>query len=217
MIDVETIHHTRIPVGTVYAIGRNYAAHAKELGNAVPEDPVVFLKARTAVRGLAPAPVAFDGESFHHEVEVVLLVGRSVALGAQGGWSDVSAVALGLDLTRREVQNRCKEKGLPWVPAKSFAGSAVVGPFVPLAGVGDPDGISFSLEIGGALKQKGALTQMVFPVPVLLTYLASLAPLEPGDLVFTGTPEGVGPIRKGDLFKMTMWAAGGTWAFDGQL
>lgn len=216
MVDVETIHHTRVPVGTVYAIGRNYAAHAKELGNAVPEDPVVFLKARTSVRGLAPAPVAFD-ESFHHEVEVVLLLGRSVALGATGRWDDVSAVAIGLDLTRREVQNRCKEKGLPWVPAKSFAGSAVVGPFVPLSGVGDPEGISFSLAIGGTLRQQGALAQMVFPVPALLTWLASLAPLEPGDLVFTGTPEGVGPMRRGDAFTLSMQAAGGNWSWNGQL
>ena len=216
MIDVETIHHTRVPVGTVYAIGRNYAAHARELGNAVPEDPVVFLKARTAVRGLAPAPVAFD-ESFHHEVEIVLLLGRSVALGGRGSWDDVSAVAVGLDLTRREVQNRCKERGLPWVPAKSFAGSAVVGPFVPLSGLGDPDAISFSLELGGTIRQQGALDQMVFSVPVLLGYLASLAPLEPGDLVFTGTPEGVGPMRRGDAFVLSMKAAGGHWSWNGQL
>jgi 2-keto-4-pentenoate hydratase/2-oxohepta-3-ene-1,7-dioic acid hydratase in catechol pathway len=216
MIEVETIHRARVPVGTVYAIGRNYAAHARELGNAVPEDPVVFLKARTAVRGLGPAPLAFD-ESFHHEVELVLLVGQAVPLGAKAGWADVSAVALGLDLTRREVQNRCKEKGLPWVPAKSFAGSAVVGPFVPLSEIGDPERISFSLEVDGALRQEGALDHMLFPVPVLLSHLASLAPLEAGDLVFTGTPEGVGPIRRGDPFRMTLSTPGGSRSFEGRL
>ncbi|MEQ1503993.1 MAG: fumarylacetoacetate hydrolase family protein [Myxococcota bacterium] len=204
------------PVGAVYGIGRNYAAHAKELGNAVPEDPVVFLKVPASVRGLAPAPMAFD-EAFHHEVEVVLRIGRGVPLGAAGSWADVAAIAIGLDLTRREVQNRCKEKGLPWVPAKSFAGSAVVGPFVPLGRIGDPDRIGFGLTVNGEPRQRGVITGMTFPVPRVLTHLASLAPLEPGDLVYTGTPEGVGPIRRGDAFGLTLDTAGGSFAWDGVL
>jgi 2-keto-4-pentenoate hydratase/2-oxohepta-3-ene-1,7-dioic acid hydratase in catechol pathway len=216
MVEVALADGERIAVGSVYGIGRNYAAHAAELGNAVPEDPVVFLKARTAVRGLASGALAF-AESFHHEVEVVLLLGRPVPLGATPGWEAVRAVALGLDLTRREVQNRCKEKGLPWVPAKSFAGSAVIGPFVPLGAVGDPDSITFSLAVNGEVRQRGALPQMVFPVPRLLAYLASLAPLEAGDVVFTGTPSGVGPIRAGDAFVTELTSSRGTWTWNGRL
>lgn len=216
MIEVATIEGSRIPVATVYGIGRNYAAHAAELGNAVPDDPVVFLKARTAVRGLEPAPMAFD-EAFHHEVEVVLLVSDGVALGARAGWEAVAGVALGLDLTRREVQDRCKAKGLPWTPAKSFAGSAVVGPFVPPARLGDPGRLSFSLEVAGVLRQRGELARMVFPVPRILQHLASLAPLERGDLVFTGTPEGVGPIRAGDAFAMELVAERERFRFEGRL
>ena len=120
-VQVQRVDGSAVDVGTVYAIGRNYAAHARELGNAVPaptDDPVVFLKARTAVRGLEPAPLAFPDESFHHEVEIVLLLGEDVSLGGSPGWAAVAGVALGLDLTRREVQARCKERGLPWVPAK---------------------------------------------------------------------------------------------------
>lgn len=215
MVEVIGGSGERWSVGTVYAIGRNYAAHARELGNEVPEDPVVFLKARTSLRGLT-GPIAFQ-ESFHHEVELVLRLGQAVPLGGQAGWEAVHAAALGLDVTRREVQNRCKEKGLPWVPAKSFAGSAVVGPFLPLSQLGDPEALRFSLEVGGSRRQEGALTHMVFPVPVLLRYLASLCPLEEGDLVFTGTPEGVGPIRPGDPFRMTLLAQTGTHSWDGVL
>lgn len=216
MVEVELADGGRVAVGTVYNIGRNYAAHAAELGNAVPEDPVVFLKARTAVRGLRSGPLAFD-ESFHHEVELVLLVGTAVPLGARPGWEAVRAVALGLDLTRREVQARCKEKGLPWVPAKSFAGSAVVGPFLPLSAVGDPERVAFSLAVNGEVRQRGRLEQMVFPIPRILAHLASLAPLEPGDLVYTGTPSGVGPIRRGDAFSTTLEAPGGSWTWNGEL
>lgn len=216
MVEVELADGGRVAVGTVYNIGRNYAAHAAELGNAVPEDPVVFLKARTAVRGLSGGPLAFD-ESFHHEVELVLLVGAAVPLGASPGWEAVRAVALGLDLTRREVQNRCKEKGLPWVPAKSFAGSAVVGPFLPLSAVGDPERVAFSLAVNGEVRQRGKLEQMIFPVARILAHLASLAPLEPGDLVFTGTPSGVGPIRRGDAFTTVLESPGGSWTWNGEL
>ncbi len=207
----------RVPVGTVYNIGRNYAQHAAELGNEVPEEPVVFLKARTAVRGLDGGPLAFADESFHHEVELVLLIGASVPLGGDPGWGAVEGVALGLDLTRREVQGRCKAKGLPWTTAKSFAGSAVVGPVLPLAALGGVAPVRFSLDVNGERRQTGDTAQMVFPVPVLLRYLASLAPLEPGDLVFTGTPAGVGPVRRGDALALRLEAPAGTWDWSGRL
>lgn len=213
---VRWLDGTRTEVGTIYGIGRNYVLHAKELGNAVPTEPVVFLKARTSLRGLDPAPLAFD-EAYHHEVELVLLVGSPVPLGADPGWGAVAAVTLGLDLTRREVQRRCKEQGLPWVPAKSFAGGAVVAPFVPLADLGDTAPLTFSLDVNGERRQEGDAAEMSFDVPALLRYLASLAPLAPGDLVFTGTPAGVGPIRKGDAFTMRLATPAGAHVFSGLL
>jgi 2-keto-4-pentenoate hydratase/2-oxohepta-3-ene-1,7-dioic acid hydratase in catechol pathway len=215
-VHVRWLDGSRTEVGTIYGVGRNYVLHAKELGNAVPTEPVVFLKARTSLRGLDPAPLAFD-ESFHHEVELVLVVGAPVPLRGDPGWAAVSGVTLGLDLTRREVQQRCKEQGLPWVPAKSFAGGAVVGPIVPVADLGGTAGLRFSLDVNGERRQEGDPASMVFDVPALLRYLASLAPLLPGDLVFTGTPSGVGPIRAGDAFVMRLVTGAGTHTFTGLL
>jgi 2-keto-4-pentenoate hydratase/2-oxohepta-3-ene-1,7-dioic acid hydratase in catechol pathway len=215
-VHVRWLDGEQVVVGTIYGIGRNYVLHAKELGNAVPTEPVVFLKARTSLRGLAPAPLAFD-EAFHHEVELVLLLGSAVPLGGDPGWSAVAGVTVGLDLTRREVQQRCKEQGLPWVAAKSFAGAAVVAPFLPLASLGGTAPLSFDLAVNGVERQVGDPAEMSFDVPALLRYLASLAPLAPGDLVYTGTPAGVGPIRQGDVFRMRLRAPGGAWTFDGAL
>lgn len=193
-----------VEVGTIYGIGRNYVAHAQELGNEVPSEPVVFLKARTSLRGLDPTPVAFPAEDVHHEVEIVLLVGRTVPLGSDPGWAAVSDIALGLDITRRGVQERAKRAGLPWTAAKSFAGSAVTGPFLPTTSLGDLADLAFSLDINGERRQSGHVSRMLFDVPTILKHLASLAELSAGDLVFTGTPEGVGPMRVGDTFRMSL-------------
>ncbi len=194
-------------MATIWCIGRNYAAHAKELGNEVPSEPIVFLKAASCRRGLAPEPLAFPEEAVHHELELVLHVGSPVPLRTESGWAAVAAVSLGLDLTRRGVQSACKAKGLPWTAAKSFAGSAVVGPEVPLAEVGDPNALAFHLDVEGERKQSGRIADALFDVPSILRHLARLAPLCPGDLVFTGTPPGVGPIRVGQRFDLTLVGA----------
>jgi 2-keto-4-pentenoate hydratase/2-oxohepta-3-ene-1,7-dioic acid hydratase in catechol pathway len=187
---------------SIYCIGRNYAEHAAELGNPVPAEPVVFLKSTAALRPLAGGITAFPGETFHHEAELVVRLGRSVPFGAEAGWEAVDALALGIDLTRREVQARLKEKGLPWTTAKSFAGSALVGDFVPLARFEDPEHIEFGLSVNGEPRQHGDTRAMLFRVPALLAYLASLHPLAPGDLIYTGTPKGVGPLQHGDSFQL---------------
>ncbi len=216
-MQVALVDGRKVTVGTIYGIGRNYRAHAAELGNAVPDEPIVFLKARAALRGLQPAPVAFADETFHHELELVLLLGRDVGLGEHPGWGAVEALTLGLDLTRRPEQDRCRKAGLPWTTSKSFAGSAVVAPFVPLGVVGDPMQVSGELSVGGEVRQHATPMSMVFSVPTLLAFLASLAPLHAGDVVFTGTPEGVGPIRRGEAFRMNLDTSEVTFAFDGVL
>jgi 2-keto-4-pentenoate hydratase/2-oxohepta-3-ene-1,7-dioic acid hydratase in catechol pathway len=192
---------------TLWCIGRNYAAHARELGNDVPDEPVIFLKASSCLRGLAPEPLAVPDEAVHHEVELVLVVGHDVPIGADPGWAAVSEVAVGLDLTRRQVQSQLKERGLPWARAKSFGGSAVVGPRVPRADLGDPEQAGIALWVNGALRQEGRLDQMLFDVPSLLRHLAALAPLHAGDLVFTGTPPGVAEMRVGDRFRLQLRGA----------
>ena len=192
--------------GTIYCVGRNYAAHAAELGNQVPTEPLIFLKAASVLRGLDPEPVAFPDETFHHEAELVVRLGHEVPLGGQAGWSEIDAITMGLDLTRREVQSVCKEKRVPWTTAKSFAGSGVLAPWIPMTTAGPPP-YTFSLRVNETLRQQGTTENMVFSVPALLSYLAHLAPLRPGDLVFTGTPEGVGPLAVGDRFELRL--AGG--------
>ncbi len=201
---------------TIYCIGRNYRAHAAELGNPVPDEPVVFLKAPSTLRGLDPAPVAFDTETFSHELELCVVLGRPVPLGAAADWSAISALTLGIDLTRRGVQRICKDRSLPWTPSKSFAGAAIVAPLLPSASL-DLSRLAFSLEVGGEMRQQAHVERMIFDVPTLLTHLASLAPLQEGDLVFTGTPEGVGPLSKGEPYSLALTDGRGRWAFSGRL
>lgn len=190
--------------GNIYCVGRNYADHAKELKNELPREPLIFLKAPAALRPLAEGPLAFSAETFHHEVELVLLVGRYVALGARSEATAgvIAAIGLGLDLTRREVQDELKKKGLPWTLAKSFAGSALLHPLRALDPKIPLEGIEFSLDVNGEPRQLGRSQDMIFSFATILQYLVGLHPLYPGDLIYTGTPAGVGPLRKGDALRV---------------
>lgn len=200
------------PVQNIYCIGRNYADHAKELQNPVPVgEPVVFLKTSSSLRPLDAGPLAFSGDTFHHEAELVLRIGQHVTLGHKVGWEVVEAVALGLDLTRREIQTQLKTKGLPWTTAKSFAGSALVGPFIRTTDLEGRTDFEFSLTVNDKLTQSGDTKHMLFNVPTILTWLASFNVLLPGDLIFTGTPAGVGPIHKGDRFTLELKTPHHTW------
>ncbi len=189
-------------MATIYCIGRNYADHAAELNNPVPAEPVVFLKSEAALRRPDERKLAFADETFHHEAELVLRLDRGAPLGAAGGWELVAEVALGLDLTRRDVQNQLKAKGLPWTTAKSFAGAAVLTDFVPVGAFPDRDAIEFTLTVNGAERQRGTTSDMLFKVPVILGHLLRSHELRAGDLIYTGTPKGVGPLKKGDAFEL---------------
>jgi 2-keto-4-pentenoate hydratase/2-oxohepta-3-ene-1,7-dioic acid hydratase in catechol pathway len=200
---IERLDGSGIEVGTVFCIGRNVFAHVLELGNAPPSEPLVFMKSAGAVRPLdATGHIAYPDEVFHHEAEVVVVLGAPVPLGATVGWEVVDGVALGLDLTRRSVQDGLKAAGLPWTLAKSFQGAAPLSPVVPLSRFPNPDGIRFSLDVEGERRQSGDLAGLSFPIPELLTRLAAIQPLVPGDLVFTGTPAGVADLRVGDRFTL---------------
>jgi 2-keto-4-pentenoate hydratase/2-oxohepta-3-ene-1,7-dioic acid hydratase in catechol pathway len=213
--ELSIYNNKKIQAKSLYCIGRNYAEHAKELNNPVPAEPVVFLKSLAALRRPESGPLAFADETFHHEAELVLLIDKEIAMGSAPQESDVAAVTLGLDLTRRDVQAQLKAKGLPWTTAKSFAGSAVVGDFVPRAEIGPLNEVHFELRINGETRQTGHTKDMLFPVPAILAFLATLGPLQPGDLIFTGTPAGVGPIKRGDAF--TLEFVGKKRRFEGRL
>lgn len=198
------LDNVEIPINTIYGIGRNYREHAQELNNPVPAAPVVFLKANQSLRPLAAGPLAFAEETFHHEAELVLLINSVLPQASQPTAADVAAIALGLDLTRRDVQTTLKAKGLPWTTAKSFAGSALVGEFIPCREIGALPQLEFSLSINGEPRQHGRVQDMLFSIPQILTFLCQLGRLLPGDLIFTGTPGGVGPIKRGDRFILTL-------------
>jgi 2-keto-4-pentenoate hydratase/2-oxohepta-3-ene-1,7-dioic acid hydratase in catechol pathway len=183
---------------TIFCVGRNYAAHAREMG-ATPRaegEPVVFLKPHQALV-VPPGPLAFPrgiGE-VHHEAEIVVRVGPK---------GTAEAIALGLDLTDRTRQAEAKRAGLPWAAAKGFRGSAAVGPFVPVAQVPPLDRLRFTLAVNGTLRQRGDSADMLHPVPLVLAYLERWFGLRAGDLVFTGTPEGVGPLAAGDRLTLAL-------------
>lgn len=178
-------------------IGRNYGEHARELGNALPEEPVFFLKPPSA---LIPAagPIRLPGFSadIHHEIELVYRIGR-----AQGR-TVAEQATIGLDLTARDVQQELKRKGLPWEKAKAFDGSAYVAEAHTAMGsfpAGHP--IEFMLKKNGHVVQRGHSGQMLFGVPALIAHVERYMRLEPGDLLFTGTPAGTSPIAPGDRLE----------------
>lgn len=194
---------TQIHVGKILCLGRNYLEHAKEMQAEVPTEPVVFLKPSTALLadgGVIRLP-SFSRD-VHHEVEIVVLISeggrdipRAQALGHVGGY------AVGLDLTARDVQSEAKKKGLPWAVSKGFDTSAPVSQFVPRLRVSDPRQLQFSLSVNGTLRQRGSAADMIFPVDAVVSYLSTVFTLEPGDLIFTGTPEGVAAIAPGDRLE----------------
>lgn len=201
-ISIDILKGPSVNPRTVYGIGRNYREHAAELRNDVPSEPIVFLKHLSSLRPLSGGPLAYPGEVFHHEAEVVVLVGKNLAMGQKASWHDISAIGLGLDLTRREAQAALKAQGLPWTKAKAFDGAAPISTFIPRQAFPKLDDIEFTLHVGHELRQKGSTKDMLFSVESILGHLLSFTSLYEGDLIFTGTPSGVGPIKHGDSFKL---------------
>lgn len=184
----------------VFCIGRNYAEHARELDNPLPASPVVFMKPPQSL--VAPGGVVrfpSHGRDLHHEVELVFRVGRGArGVPAGTGLDCLDAVTVGVDLTLRDVQQDLKKKGLPWEAAKAFEQSAPLGDFVPLASLRDVSGLSFWCDVNGERRQAGRAADMVFGPGSLVAHLSAIWTLAPGDLIFTGTPAGVGPLAPGD-------------------
>ncbi len=186
----------------IICIGRNYAEHAKELNNPVPERPVVFMKPSTALL-VNDKPFYYPDFSsdIHHELEVVLRVcknGRHVEPQFAARYYD--QLALGIDFTARDLQQECKKKGHPWEIAKAFDHSAALSPFLPLRAV-NPEGIEFRLLKNGKQVQHGNTRDLLFPFDRLIVHLSRFFTLQTGDLIFTGTPAGVGPIARGDVLE----------------
>jgi acylpyruvate hydrolase len=185
----------------IFCIGRNYVEHIKELNNAVPEDPVVFTKPDTAIiRNNAPFYYPEFSKDIHHEVELVLKIakeGKNIEEKFANKYID--SIGMGIDFTARDLQAKAKAKGLPWDIAKGFNGSAPISDkFIPVADFKNLADINFKLEVNGQLKQQGNTSLMLFPFPIIISYLSKFFTLKTGDLIFTGTPSGVGPVQAGE-------------------
>src|SRR5690606_10755467 len=192
------------PVRRVYCVGRNYAEHAKEMGFTGREDPFFFCKPADALLNVADGQVGHmpyppKTTNLHYEIELVVALsqgGRNLAL--EQATACVWGYALGLDMTRRDLQGEAKKQGRPWEVGKAFDQSAPIGPLHPRDKVGTLESGAISLSVNGEIKQSSDLSQMIWNVAESIAYLSGLFELKAGDIIFTGTPEGVGPVVKGD-------------------
>lgn len=195
----------RFPVHRIYCIGRNYADHAKEMGAQTVSraNPVFFMKPADAiVPGGGDVPYPSATQELHHEVEmVVALANGGRDIDTAHALDCVFGYGVGLDLTRRDLQAAMKAKGLPWDVAKGFDASAPASPLRTVIDIGHPRHARLSLDVNGTTRQDTDIADMIFPVPEIIAELSKLFELKAGDLVFTGTPAGVGPLLRGDRFR----------------
>ncbi len=187
----------------ILAIGRNYSEHAKELNNPVPTEPVVFMKPDTALlrEGKAFYHPEFSND-IHYEVELVVKIGKEGKhISEKFAKNYIDAIGIGIDFTARDLQEKCKQKGLPWEIAKAFDHSAPIGNFITINEIPDINAIDFSLKKNDEIVQQGNSSQMLFNFEQIISYLSKRFTLKKGDLIFTGTPAGVGKINIGDKFE----------------
>lgn len=194
-----------LPLGKIVCVGRNYAEHARELNNPVPDEPLLFIKpATSAVHITRPLDFPKDRGEVHFETELAVLIGRPLTNASA---SDVESAILGyglaLDLTLRDVQSKLKEKGQPWERAKAFDGACPLSPFIAADTL--PKGnLHFTLDVDGQRQQTGDTEDMLNPIVPLIAHMSSQFTLEPGDVVLTGTPKGVGPLVSGQTLSLEL-------------
>ena len=190
----------------IFAIGRNYVAHIEELGNERPDEPVVFMMPNTALL-IKNRPFYYPefSQDIHHEVELVLRVSRNGKyVDEKFAHKYYDAIGIGIDLTARDLQAQAKKKGLPWTIAKGFNGSAPLSDeFIAVEDIPDVKNINFRLEINNEVRQQGNTNRMIFSFEEIISYLSKFFLIQKGDLIYTGTPAGVGPVQTGDT--MTAW------------
>ncbi|MCS1352731.1 fumarylacetoacetate hydrolase family protein [Mechercharimyces sp. CAU 1602] len=190
-------------IRNVYCIGRNYALHIEELGNQRPQEPLVFSKPTHALVHTSGQAIPLPGKqgSLHYEAEVVIQVARPYKEGIEITTA-IDAIALGIDMTLRDVQSKLKSAGQPWLRAKGFRNSAIISNRLPLPPSDELLNTSFSLRKNGKLAQEGKLKEMIFSLPDILSYCQTHFGLDKGDLIYTGTPAGVGELDDGDHLQL---------------
>ncbi|OXL24099.1 fumarylacetoacetate hydrolase family protein [Psychrobacter sp. DAB_AL32B] len=200
----------RAPIGKIVCVGRNYAAHARELGNEVPTAPMLFMKPTSAVVSMRHGVVRPNPEIFgetHYEAELCIQLSADLSAATiEQAQQAIGGVTLGLDLTLRELQTKLKEKGHPWERAKCFDGACVLGDWLEPQAFGDFGNVQYQLYINDELKQDGDSALMLFPVYELLVNISHAFSLQAGDVIMTGTPSGVGVLQAGDALTLKLGA-----------
>lgn len=201
-----------VAASKIICVGRNYAEHAKELGNAIPDRPVLFMKPPSSLRSLAQGIVwnRALGEC-HFECEICLQIAQplSKVTDPVAALQAVGAVTLGLDLTLRDLQNELKAKGQPWERAKAFDGACLLGDWVAVEHIGDMNALELSLSVNGVQRQHGVSSDMLFDIATLLVDINQSFSLQAGDVIMTGTPAGVGALHQQDRLSMTLTTQNG--------
>ncbi|QHT70154.1 fumarylacetoacetate hydrolase family protein [Rhodocytophaga rosea] len=187
----------------IFAIGRNYAEHIKELNNERPDEPVIFTKPDTAIlKNNEPFYYPGFSKDIHHEVEILLKIDKEGKnIDEKFASKYYKEIGIGIDFTARDLQQKAKDKGLPWDIAKGFNGSAPISEFIPLDQIKDLHNLNFSLKVNGEYRQQGNTSLMLFSFDYIVAYLSKFFTLKKGDIIFTGTPKGVGPVKIGDKLE----------------
>ena len=204
---------SRFAVRRVWCVGRNYAEHIREMGNDVREPPFFFAKpADAVVGGNGTQPYPPKTSDFHHEIELVVAIGRDgVDVPVDTALEHVFGYAAGLDMTRRDLQAAAKKAGRPWDMAKGFDHSAPIGLIATAAEIGHPARGAITLSVNGSERQRGDLADQIWSVPEIISNLSSLVELKAGDLIMTGTPAGVGAVQRGDVLEGEIAGVGTVW------
>ncbi len=203
MIQIQRTDGTNFTPSKILAVGLNYAQHIEEMRSKRTAEPVIFLKPNSALASLQePVRIPTQYGAVHHEIELcVLITKEAFQISEQEATHSIGGYGLALDLTLRDIQKKAKERGHPWAIAKGFKGACPVSPFVPADQVADSQNLELTLKVNGQVRQNGNTRQMLFRIPELIAYVSRFFPLEPGDLLLTGTPSGVGPLLPGDSIE----------------
>ncbi|OSM96156.1 fumarylacetoacetate hydrolase family protein [Lonsdalea populi] len=194
------------PASKVVCVGSNYSEHVREMGSATFSEPVLFIKPETAICNLRqPLSIPHDLGGVHHEIELAVLIGTPLKQANEERVARaIAGYGVALDLTLRELQSSFKKAGQPWEKAKGFDGSCPVSGFIPVAQFGDPQNTDLTLSINGEVRQQGNTRDMITPILPLIAYMSRFFTLRAGDIILTGTPQGVGPLQSGDTLKVVL-------------
>ena len=200
----------QFPIGKIVCLARNYAEHARELGNEIPAAPVLFMKPASSVIGDGDSVlIPSYSQECDFEVELAVLIGKQCrAVSAANAFEYVAGYGVAIDMTLRDVQNKLKSKGLPWEIAKGFDTACPLSDFVPADTVADPHALNLKLEVNGEGRQNGCSSDMINRIPQIIAHISAIFTLDPGDVILTGTPVGVGQVRAGEVMTAEIGTVG---------